>query len=616
MPDKAEVPMTILLELTQCHFFLFSSQEVENRREAAAALAPERRNTGAASETQNQQIQGDGDAARRMQSQNNEGTSDVIGYIIGGTKVTDADRYKYIVSLTKWGGHFCGGALIAPDLVVSAAHCQNIDGAKVGLINKNDNTVPTFTGISGVTRNANCAPGPQNKMIHIHKDYSDNYVNDLMIVRLGGTVDTSVYPVISINTDENSPSSGDPLTTMGWGQTIPGSSTSMPNRLNEVEVTAVSQSACKSMYGGYLQDNMFCAMDPGQDACQGDSGGPIIERGSDASSDVLMGVVSWGYGCASATHAGVYSRLSHNYRWIRDKVCCLSSDPPASFNCPGVPAPTPSSPTKAPTEGADTTTPPPIASSPTFSPKPPPIPRTTFKVCVQLDMFPNDIAFWCENTQGTKVYTYFDNLSTDQWQYKLYEHEFEVDQDELEFEKQIKCMMTDAYGDGLGMVQGENPDGAFWLVYGDDCASTDPEDLIFIGDRDFGYVYETYFETDRTCDDNDCISLEIQFDGFPSDITYSVQCGENSAPIRDHAGNYNNDIAYKNEKITETIKIPESNTENCNVTIHDKHGDGLCCAQGAGYAHVYLGSVANGTFVGGTSNSSFSDYVVPVDRFA
>ena len=263
-------------------------QEVQKIREAAAALAPER-TTKAASERDNQ-------SDRRTQSDEGTSDSDVIGYIIGGTQVTDPDRYKYIVSLTKWGGHFCGGALIAPDLVVSAAHCQNIDGAKVGLINKNDNTVPTFNGINGVTRSTNCNDGQQNKMIHIHENYGDNYVNDLMIVKLGGSVDTSVYPVISINTDGSSPSSGDPLTTMGWGQTIAGSSTSMANTLNEVEVTAISQTACKSMYGGYLQDNMFCAMDPGQDACQGDSGGPIIDRGSDAASDVLMGVVSWGYG--------------------------------------------------------------------------------------------------------------------------------------------------------------------------------------------------------------------------------------------------------------------------------------------------------------------------------
>ena len=231
-------------------------------------------------------------------------------------------------------------------------------------------------------------------------------------------------------------------------------------------------------------------------------------------------------------------------------------------------------------------------------------------------MFPNDIAFWCENAQGTKVYVYFDNLSTDQWQYKLYEHEFEVDDDELNLEKQLKCMMTDSYGDGLGMTQGDHPEGAFWVVYGDDCNTSDPEDFAFKGDKDFGFVYETYFQTDNSCNGDDCISLEILFDGFPNDITYSVQCGNDTTPIRDHAGNYNNGNTYKNKKITEIIKIPESNTEDCNVTLHDKHGDGLCCAHGFGYASVYLGSVVNGTLAGTTldTNSSFADFAVQVKR--
>lgn len=211
-------------------------------------------------EQQQQQPQTQAQSPRDLQD------SDVIGYIIGGNQVTNADRYKYAVSLTKWGGHFCGGALIAPDLVISAAHCQNIDGAKVGLINKNDGApnFPVFTGITGVTRSTQCDSGISSKGIHIHEAYGDNYVNDVMIVKLGGSVDTSVYPTITINTDDTVPSSGDSLTTMGWGQTIAGSSTSMSNVLKEVEVKYVSQTTCRNMYGGYLQDNMLCAMDPGR----------------------------------------------------------------------------------------------------------------------------------------------------------------------------------------------------------------------------------------------------------------------------------------------------------------------------------------------------------------
>mmetsp|Transcript_37883 Transcript_37883/g.77096 ORF Transcript_37883/g.77096 Transcript_37883/m.77096 type:complete len:681 (+) Transcript_37883:445-2487(+) len=575
-----------------------------------------------------------------------------IGYIIGGTHVTDPERYKYIVSLTKWGGHFCGGAMIAPDLVISAAHCQNIDGAKVGIINKNDNTGPIFTGldVNGITRSTTCDASTSSMNIHIHENYGDNYVNDVMIVKLGGSVDASAYPTVRINSDASAPSSGDPLTTMGWGQTIAGSSTSMANTLNEVEVHAISQSQCQSMYGGYLQDNMFCAMDAGRDACQGDSGGPLVKLGSGPDSDVLTGVVSWGYGCASATHAGVYSRLSYNYAWIRDKVCCLSSAPPAYMGCPGsstpnptpeptpnptpeptpnpTPEPTPNptpgptastptaaTPTPAPSTSAPVTeeptdvppTPAPVTSAPTFSPLPPPIPRSTITICLQNDMFPNDIAMWLENSSGTEVYAYVDNLSTDEYQYKLYSKTVHFTEDILNRTKEMRFVITDAYGDGLTMTQSQHEEGNYWLVLGDDC--TTGEHLVQ-GRSGFGFVAEDYFLTDDTCEGNNCISIQMKFDQFPNDITYSVQCGNET--LRDHAGSYSN-ADLKDETITEVVFIPETNTDDCNVTIHDQHGDGLCCAHGEGYASIYLGSV-NGTFVASTTNSSFYDFPVTVQR--
>ncbi len=52
--------------------------------------------------------------------------------------------------------------------------------------------------------------------------------------------------------------------------------------------------------------------------------------------DVQVGVVSWGIGCGNQDFPGVYSRVSSAYVWIRQKVCDISMNPPASFNCGGV----------------------------------------------------------------------------------------------------------------------------------------------------------------------------------------------------------------------------------------------------------------------------------------
>jgi trypsin len=91
--------------------------------------------------------------------------------------------------------------------------------------------------------------------------------------------------------------SGKSLWTIGFGNTST-SSNSYPSRLRHVEIKYVTDSTCNSKYGGGITSNMMCAADPGQDSCQGDSGGPLY----DADNGVLVGIVSWGYGCADPNY--------------------------------------------------------------------------------------------------------------------------------------------------------------------------------------------------------------------------------------------------------------------------------------------------------------------------
>jgi len=83
---------------------------------------------------------------------------------------------------------------------------------------------------------------------------------------------------------------------------------------------------------------MLCAEHPKRkDACQGDSGGPLVKKSGSGSGEEfeLVGVVSWGVGCAHDDFPGVYARVSAEYRWIKEEVCKRSSHPPASFGCKG-----------------------------------------------------------------------------------------------------------------------------------------------------------------------------------------------------------------------------------------------------------------------------------------
>lgn len=96
----------------------------------------------------------------------------------------------------------------------------------------------------------------------------------------------------------------------GWGATSeggPGSAT-----LLAVYKPVVSNAACNAAYNGGITDGMICAGVPegGRDACQGDSGGPLT------AGNIVIGIVSWGQGCARPNFFGVYARVAHYRNWI------------------------------------------------------------------------------------------------------------------------------------------------------------------------------------------------------------------------------------------------------------------------------------------------------------
>lgn len=89
--------------------------------------------------------------------------------------------------------------------------------------------------------------------------------------------------------------------------TLSSGASSSPTELRKVSVPIVSRATCRSNYGSStITDNMICAgvASGGKDSCQGDSGGPLVDA-----SNRLIGIVSWGEGCAAAGKPGVYTRV-------------------------------------------------------------------------------------------------------------------------------------------------------------------------------------------------------------------------------------------------------------------------------------------------------------------
>ena len=112
---------------------------------------------------------------------------------------------------------------------------------------------------------------------------------------------------------------------------------------------------------------MTCSYSAGKDSCQGDSGGPLILGGSSsAATDIQVGIVSFGDGCAQIGVPGVYTRVSYYTTWIQSEICLWSSFKPATCNST-TNAPT-SVPTLTPTKAPVPATNAPTTVTPTKSP--------------------------------------------------------------------------------------------------------------------------------------------------------------------------------------------------------------------------------------------------------
>lgn len=221
---------------------------------------------------------------------------------MGGCEA-EVGRYPYIVSLLQEDYPGCGGTLIAPEWVLAAAHCAGY--FNYVLIGHHDfNNIPATSEKIAILYE-----------IRHHAYDGWSFDNDVLMIRLERAV-TDVEPV-TLNTD-TVVAAGTDVTVMGWGTTRSGGCAS--DVLLEVTVQAETNDDCNEAYDGGITDNMICAAAPGKDSCQGDSGGPLIIKGEDASSDLQIGIVSWGKGCAQRGYPGVYARVLETHQFIADTI--------------------------------------------------------------------------------------------------------------------------------------------------------------------------------------------------------------------------------------------------------------------------------------------------------
>jgi secreted trypsin-like serine protease len=244
-----------------------------------------------------------------------------IPRIVGGGAAPNG-AYPFMAALQQWVGNgyltICGGTLIAPDQVLTAAHC--VDQWSVGQVAGDGQ--PRERIIVGRTV-LSAGDGAVRVPGAIRVDPSWNAAteaDDAAVVQLDAPVSGIASPTMPTSGNQAYEQPGIAARTLGWGSTQAQGPTEVgggvyPDELRQVDLPLIGEAPCQSVFDGvrnpalYPQEMLCAGGDGHHDACTGDSGGPLLTALPSGTWE-LIGVTSWGNGCAVPGTPGVFTRLS------------------------------------------------------------------------------------------------------------------------------------------------------------------------------------------------------------------------------------------------------------------------------------------------------------------